>query len=85
MSLEGDAAKGARVKKFLDDPLMHEAIKSVKEDFIDEWMRTGTGDTEEREQIYLALGALDRLIRKLGLMVADGQVAQAEIDKENSQ
>ena len=76
--LHSDAYRGSRAKALLDDELLSEAFKAVHAGLIETW--TECDKPEERERIWVAVGLLDKIKSALIVAVADGKVAQHQLD-----
>lgn len=72
-------ARAANAKRLLDDPLLQEALSTVRDEAIRAWQATAARDTEARELAWLTVKNLDRITACLQGMVDDGRIAAARV------
>lgn len=72
-------AKAAAAKRLLDDPVLQEALESVREQAVKAWGATAARDTEGREWAWLTVKNVERITAALQAMVDDGKIAAARI------
>lgn len=76
--LTSDIYRAQRAKALLDDELLNEAFKSVRDDLMTTWATCEL--PEQRERIWVSVNVLDQIKAALITAVANGRVAQHEID-----
>lgn len=67
--------RAARARQLLDDPLLQEAIASIKTEAMQAWENTAARDTEAREIAWLTVKVANRITAALEGMVDDGKIA----------
>lgn len=81
MSPEERRARGDKAKRLLDDPLLVEAFATVEAAYLGAWKNTALGETQARELAYMAVRAVADVRTAIRRVVADGQIANAEIER----
>ena len=66
----------ARAKSLLSDELFNEAFTTLETDIKDTWYRTSLNDTEAREQAWLSLRLLERILLHLTSIIESGDMAR---------
>src|SRR3982074_3752364 len=79
--LNADLARRARAEALLQDEILQEAFVRLEERYIDEWRVSQFRDTDARERLWQAVNILRKVRDHLGKTVADGKLAQREIDQ----
>ena len=82
MSPEERRARGERAERLMNDELMVEAFAGVEAAYKDAWAGSRPDETQKREGLYYAMGALQRIRDHLGIVIADGKLAAADLEKE---
>lgn len=78
--LQVAVSRAARAHALLSDDLVASSLAQLEADYIAAWRQTGARDTDARERLWLAVQVVGKFKDHLGLVVADGKLAQAEID-----
>ena len=68
IDLHEKTARGAQAEELMRNELMQEAFKVVHAEYVSEWLRTDTKDTQGRERLWQAvrsLGLIELHIRKV--------------------
>lgn len=78
--LNRDISRQARAQALLDNELLKEAFADLEAKYIAAWRVTGALETVARERIWQAIQVLGKVRDHLGKIVADGKLAQREID-----
>jgi hypothetical protein len=79
--LNADLARQARASALLQDEILQEAFARLEERYIEEWRVSQFRDTDARERLWQAVNILRKVKDHLGKIVADGRLAQREIDQ----
>ncbi len=79
--IRSDAVKGARANALLNDETLTEAFASIERDYIEGWKATPARDTDARERLWQAVQIIGKVRTNLASMVANGQLAQAELEQ----
>lgn len=76
--LGSDVYRAQRAKTLLDDELLNEAFKSLQVGLIETWKTCEL--PEQRDRIWVSVNVLDQIKATLITAVANGKVAQHQID-----
>jgi len=79
--LNADLARRARAEALMQDEILQEAFVRLEERYIEEWRVSQFRDTDARERLWQAVNVLRKVRDHLGKTVADGKLAQREIDQ----
>ena len=63
-------------KRLLEDDLFAESIEALKAQLLHEWQVTSQHDIESREQIWLELKLVDRLVGHNQSIFEEGQITK---------
>jgi CRISPR/Cas system-associated protein Csm6 len=77
--IQADISRAARARALLEDPLLVEAFATLDKDLIDRWRVTA--NAEDRDRVWQAVQIAEKVRHMLGLVIANGRLAQAELDK----
>jgi hypothetical protein len=78
--LNSALARAARAQALLEDELLAEAFAALETRYVDEWRATQFRDTDARERLWQAVNVLRKVKDHLGRILADGRLAQREIE-----
>jgi hypothetical protein len=78
--LQRDKERGARAEALLRNELLAEAFATLDADYVKAWRATPIRDVDARERLFQAVQILGKLRGHLSAMVANGRLAQREID-----
>jgi hypothetical protein len=81
LKLNRDISRQARAEALLRDELLLEGFSLLEARYVEEWRITTFRDTDARERLYLAVNVLRKVRDHLAKIVADGKLAQREIDQ----
>lgn len=79
-NLTSDIYRATRAKALLDDELVSGSLTQLETDYINAWKATTARDTDARERLWQAVQIVGKFRDHLSMVVADGRLAQAEID-----
>ncbi len=71
----------AQAETLLRNDLLQSAFKNLEADYLKAWGATTTTETEAREVLWRAVQILGDVQKQLHTMIADGKIAQAEINR----
>ncbi len=74
----GDAA---RAETLMRDEFLMGVFSQLENDYIAGWRATAARDTDARERLWQAVQVVGKVRDHLGMVAANGRVAQAELDK----
>ncbi len=78
--LNAEAARGARAEILLRNELLQEAFTVLEARYVEEWRVTQFRDTDARERLWQAVNILRKVKDHLGATIANGKLAQRELD-----
>jgi hypothetical protein len=81
IKLAADLARRARAEALMADELLQEAFVRLEERYLEEWRVSQFRDTDARERLWQAVNILRKVKDHLAKIVADGRLAQREIDQ----
>jgi hypothetical protein len=73
-------ARAARAQALIEDELLQEAFAALETRYVEEWRASQFRDTDARERLWQAVNVLRKVKDHLSRMLADGRLAQREID-----
>ena len=82
MSLRRAIEAGAQARALLENEVLMDAFAAVQEKAIAQWRGSFAGDTDEREQAWWLLQALDQLRTELRITLDNGTVAASQLEKQ---
>jgi hypothetical protein len=81
IKLNADLARRAGAEALLRNEILQEAFARLEERYIEEWRVSQFRDTDARERLWQAVNILRKVKDHLAKLVADGKLAQREIDQ----
>ena len=78
--LSAAIARAARAQALIEDELVQEAFAALEARYVEEWRGSQFRDTDARERLWQAVNVLRKVKDHLGRILADGRLAQREID-----
>jgi hypothetical protein len=79
--LNADLARRAAAEALLQNEILQEAFAQLEERYIEEWRVSQFRDTDARERLWQAVNVLRKVKDHLSRLVADGKLAQREIEQ----
>ena len=79
--LEKRVVMSDRAAQVLQDPLITGAIDEMRQTAFDNWRTSSFKDTEEREELYKMVRAIDEFEAHFKRRVNDGKVAKSQLDQ----
>jgi hypothetical protein len=73
-------ARAARAQVLIEDALLAEAFAALEARYVEEWRLSQFRDTDARERLWQAVNVLRKVKDHLSRILADGRLAQREID-----
>lgn len=77
------AAFGARCRELVNSDLFQQVLSSLNQEYERAILSSRPQDSEKREWLMLEYHALKRIVGRLQDWKSDGDLAQAEMDREN--
>jgi hypothetical protein len=79
--LNRDVARRAQAEQLVANELLQDGFRLLEERYIEEWRVTQFRDTDARERLWQAVNVLRKVRDHLGKIIADGKLAQREIEQ----
>jgi len=71
-----DEVRETHAKRLLEDKLFQSSIEGLKTQLMHEWAATNQHDIDSREQIWLEIKLVDRLVAHLQSILEEGQITK---------
>ena len=81
IKLNADLARRAGAEALLQNDILQEAFARLEERYVEEWRVSQFRDTDARERLWQAVNILRKVKDHLAKLVADGKLAQREIEQ----
>src|SRR5882762_10296624 len=81
IQLHEAAGKAVKAEALLSDQLLAGAFTSLEEAYGRAWRATTIDDVVAREKLFLAINIVGKVRDHLGAVIADGKLAQAELNE----
>jgi hypothetical protein len=81
IKLNADLARRAAAEALLQNDILQEAFARLEDRYIEEWRVSQFRDTDARERLWQAVNVLRKVKDHLAKLVADGKLAQREIEQ----
>jgi hypothetical protein len=81
--LEQEVIRGHEAERIIRSPLWSEAWVVYEERLTNSWAQSGTGHTDQRERIWLALQIARKVKSHLESIMKTGQLAQKQVEGLN--
>jgi hypothetical protein len=81
IKLNADLARRAAAEALLQNDILQEAFARLEERYVEEWRVSQFRDTDARERLWQAVNVLRKVKDHLAKLVADGKLAQREIEQ----
>jgi len=80
LSLE--MARAAQAERLLQNELLQDAFNAVKAKYEKDWQGSKLDDVNKRERCFMALRALDDVLKALETHIVTGKLAKAEVARK---
>lgn len=81
--LQEEANRAVRAKSLMDDPLLKEAFDRLDAEYVKAWRETNARDDDARQRLWQAVNLVGKVRDHLAIVLANGKLAQAQIDELN--
>jgi hypothetical protein len=81
IKLNADLARRAAAEALLQNDILQEAFARLEDRYVEEWRVSQFRDTDARERLWQAVNVLRKVKDHLAKLVADGKLAQREIEQ----
>jgi len=79
LDLTKQISRGQRAKELLEDPLLQDSLKAIRNKLDTEWKNSPLRDVEGREKIFFLVKAIDELEAMLISEMETGKLASQQI------
>jgi hypothetical protein len=79
--LQRDIVRGANARALLEDELLVESFEKLEAEYIAAWRITPARDTDARERLWQAVNIVGKLREHIAKVLADGKLAQRQLDE----
>lgn len=79
MDLTKQISRGQRAKELLEDPLLQDSLKAIRNKLDTEWKNSPLRDVEGREKIFFLVKAIDELEAMLISEMETGKLASQQL------
>lgn len=73
------SARAAAAERLINDPVLQEAFKNVRDAAVETWIGTGVAQTEQREFAWLTVKVIGRIEAELQTIINDGKLAAKRV------
>jgi hypothetical protein len=84
MSLDEEARRGDEARRIVEDPLVQEALRAIREEIISQWSQTPARDSEAREWIWRHYKVVEKFEGLLRSYIESGRFARLKLQEEES-
>jgi hypothetical protein len=81
--LHQEVSRAERARELLEDPMMLEAMESLRAQYLAAWENSPARDPEAREKIWTYLKALDKVKGHLLEVMETGMLAREQLTQES--
>jgi hypothetical protein len=74
-----ELSRAAQAEHLLRNELLQDAINAVKARYEQDWLGSRLDDTQKRERCFLAMRALNDVIKAIEQHIVTGKLAKAEV------
>lgn len=85
MSNDDTIRRALRAAEVLDNPLVVEALDTMRENTLREWRTSAVGETVQREKLYFMHCAVEEFEAHFRSLVKDGKLAEARVKAAEQQ
>jgi len=79
MDLQKQVSRGQQAKELLENPLLQDSLKAIRNKLDTEWKNSPLRDVEGREKIFFLVKALDELEAMLISEIETGKLASQQL------
>lgn len=74
-------SRALKAQQLCDDPVLIEAFEKLDAAYLEAWRGTHAQDTNAREKLFLAVNVAAKVREHLRIIIANGKLAQKELDQ----
>jgi len=75
-TIEERVAQANEAETLLQSPVFVEACELLEDKYINQWISSGAGDEQKREQYYISLKVLSEVKLEIESMINSGKIAK---------
>jgi len=79
LDLNKQVSRGQRAKELLEDPLLQDSLKAIRNKLDNEWKNSPLRDVEGREKIFFLVKAIDEFEAMLISEMETGKLASQQL------
>ena len=83
MELRKESNEGEEAKRILDSEVFKDAMQTLSDGYMSEWVNSEAVDQERREVVYMKLRILADFVNELQTVLQTGQMADEQIRQED--
>ena len=83
MELRKESNEGEEAKRILDSEVFKDAMQTLSDGYMSEWVNSEVVDQERREVVYMKLRILADFVNELQTVLQTGQMADEQIRQED--
>jgi hypothetical protein len=78
-TLEEEVIRAKKAEMIMKEPLVQEALSTIRAMYFDAWRSSGSSDTAEREKFHAMFQVVDEFEGHLSDVMKSGQMAEREL------
>ena len=83
MDLNKQISRGQKAKELLEEPLLQDSLKAIRNKLDTEWKNSPMRDVEGREKIFFLVKAIDELEAMLISELETGKLASEQLNQQS--
>ena len=83
MELNKQISRGQKAKELLEEPLLQDSLKAIRNKLDTEWKNSPLRDVEGREKIFFLVKAIDELEAMLISELETGKLASEQLNQQS--
>ena len=83
MDLNKQISRGQKAKELLEEPLLQDSLKAIRNKLDNEWKNSPLRDVEGREKIFFLVKAIDELEAMLISELETGKLASEQLNQQS--
>ena len=83
MDLNKQISRGQQAKELLENPLLQDSLKAIRNKLDNEWKNSPLRDVEGREKIFFLVKAIDELEAMLISELETGKLASEQLNQQS--
>jgi len=83
LDLNKQISRGQKAKELLEEPLLQDSLKAIRNKLDNEWKNSPLRDVEGREKIFFLVKAIDELEAMLISELETGKLASEQLNQQS--